>query len=258
MVTIKGLCKRYKNADHYAIKNINLQINAGEVFGFIGANGAGKSTTIKCITGILPFSEGSIEIAGFDIAKNPIEAKRNIGYVSDNHSVYDKLTGREYVNFLADVYGVSKEVRVQRLKTLAEKFELSDKLDNQIRSYSHGMKQKICVIGALIHEPKVWILDEPLTGLDPKSAKELKELMREHCDKGNAVFFSSHVLEVVEKLCDRIAIIKNGQILAVFTMNELEEKSGGLSLEDFFLKITADDPFLKNSQVQYNANEANI
>ncbi len=240
MITINNLSKKYKNADRYAVNNLSLTVNDGEVFGFIGSNGAGKSTTIKCITGILPFSEGSIEIAGYDLSKDIISAKKNIGYVSDNHSVYDKLTGREYVNFLADIYDVSKELRDTRLNDLAIRFNLQDKLDSPIKSYSHGMKQKICVMGALIHEPKVWILDEPLTGLDPKSAKELKELMREHCEKGNVVFFSSHVLEVVEKLCDRIAIIKNGEIIATFTMAELEEKQKGKSLEDFFLEITED------------------
>lgn len=238
MIKITNLSKKYKNAQDFAVKNLNLEVKDGEVFGFIGSNGAGKSTTIKCITGILPYSVGDIEIAGYDLAKNPIEAKKNIGYVSDNHSVYDKLTGRQYVNFLADVYGVSKDLRDQRLNSLANRFGLQDKLDNTIKSYSHGMKQKICVIGALIHEPKVWILDEPLTGLDPKSAKELKELMREHCEKGNVVFFSSHVLEVVEKLCDRVAIIKNGEIIATFTMAELEEKQSGKTLEDIFFEIT--------------------
>ncbi len=238
MITIINLSKKYKNAEEYAVKNLSLTINDGEVFGFIGSNGAGKSTTIKCITGILPFNEGTIEVAGYDLAKDAISAKKNIGYVSDNHSVYDKLSGREYVNFLANVYGVSKEVRDSRLNDLALRFDLLDKLDSPIKSYSHGMKQKICVIGALIHEPKVWVLDEPLTGLDPKSAKELKELMREHCEKGNVVFFSSHVLEVVEKLCDRVAIIKNGEIIALFTMAELEEKQQGKSLEDIFLELT--------------------
>ncbi|MDE6967735.1 MAG: ABC transporter ATP-binding protein [Clostridia bacterium] len=248
MITINNLSKKYKNAETFAVKDVNLQINDGEVFGFIGSNGAGKSTTIKCITGILPFTKGQIEIAGIDLEKDPITAKKNIGYVSDNHSVYDKLTGREYVNFLADVYGVSKELRDKRLEKFAVRFDLQDKLDNQIRSYSHGMKQKICVIGALIHEPKVWILDEPLTGLDPKSAKELKGLMREHCEKGNVVFFSSHVLEVVEKLCDRIAIIKNGEIIATFTMETLEAEQKGKSLEDFFLEITGDAKVSTTSQ----------
>lgn len=249
MITISNLSKKYKSADTYAVKNLSLTVQDGEVFGFIGANGAGKSTTIKCITGILPFVEGKIEIAGFDLAKDPISAKKNIGYVSDNHSVYDKLTGRQYVNFLADVYGVTKELRDTRLNELATRFELQDKLDNPIKSYSHGMKQKICVIGALIHEPKVWVLDEPLTGLDPKSARELKGLMREHCEKGNVVFFSSHVLEVVEKLCDRVAIIKNGEIIASFSMDELEKQQEGKSLEDFFLEITADGVNNENQQV---------
>ena len=242
----------YKNADRFAVKNLSLIVNDGEVFGFIGANGAGKSTTIKCITGILPYNDGSIEIAGYDMAKDSISAKKNIGYVSDNHSVYDKLTGREYVNFLANIYGVSKQDRDQRLNDLSIRFDLQDKLDSPIKSYSHGMKQKICVIGALIHEPKVWILDEPLTGLDPKSAKELKGLMREHCEKGNVVFFSSHVLEVVEKLCDRIAIIKDGEIIASFTMEELEQKQQGKSLEDIFLELTDTKYTSENKQVKNN------
>ncbi len=252
MIKINSLSKMYKNADRFAVKNLSLIVNDGEVFGFIGANGAGKSTTIKCITGILPYNDGSIEIAGYDMAKDSISAKKNIGYVSDNHSVYDKLTGREYVNFLANIYGVSKQDRDQRLNYLSIRFDLQDKLDSPIKSYSHGMKQKICVIGALIHEPKVWILDEPLTGLDPKSAKELKGLMREHCEKGNVVFFSSHVLEVVEKLCDRIAIIKDGEIIASFTMEELEQKQQGKSLEDIFLELTDTKYTSENKQVKSN------
>ncbi len=252
MIKINSLSKMYKNADRFAVKNLSLIVNDGEVFGFIGANGAGKSTTIKCITGILPYNNGSIEIAGYDMAKDSISAKKNIGYVSDNHSVYDKLTGREYVNFLANIYGVSKQDRDQRLNDLSIRFDLQDKLDSPIKSYSHGMKQKICVIGALIHEPKVWILDEPLTGLDPKSAKELKGLMREHCEKGNVVFFSSHVLEVVEKLCDRIAIIKDGEIIASFTMEELEQKQQGKSLEDIFLELTDTKYTSENKQVKSN------
>jgi len=252
MIKINSLSKMYKNADRFAVKNLSLIVNDGEVFGFIGANGAGKSTTIKSITGILPYNDGSIEIAGYDMAKDSISAKKNIGYVSDNHSVYDKLTGREYVNFLANIYGVSKQDRDQRLNDLSIRFDLQDKLDSPIKSYSHGMKQKICVIGALIHEPKVWILDEPLTGLDPKSAKELKGLMREHCEKGNVVFFSSHVLEVVEKLCDRIAIIKDGEIIASFTMEELEQKQQGKSLEDIFLELTDTKYTSENKQVKSN------
>ena len=252
MIKINSLSKMYKNADRFAVKNLSLIVNDGEVFGFIGANGAGKSTTIKCITGTLPYNDGSIEIAGYDMAKDSISAKKNIGYVSDNHSVYDKLTGREYVNFLANIYGVSNQDRDQRLNDLSIRFDLQDKLDSPIKSYSHGMKQKICVIGALIHEPKVWILDEPLTGLDPKSAKELKGLMREHCEKGNVVFFSSHVLEVVEKLCDRIAIIKDGEIIASFTMEELEQKQQGKSLEDIFLELTDTKYTSENKQVKSN------
>lgn len=238
MIKINNLSKTYGKSGKMAVGNITLEVNPGEIFGFLGPNGAGKSTTIKCLTGIIPYEHGSISVCGYDVNDDPILAKRCMGFVPDNHMVYDRLTGREYANFMADIYDVSVKDRKDRLEKLAKIFELTSAIDNPINSYSHGMKQKISVIGALIHDPKVWILDEPLTGLDPRSAYQLKELMREHVKKGNTVFFSSHVLDVVEKLCDRIAIISKGQIITICTMDELNEKCAGMSLEEFFLTVT--------------------
>lgn len=241
MLEIIGLSKQYRGANAYAVDNLSLKLNAGEVVGFLGSNGAGKTSAIKCITGVLPFYDGDIIVNGISMVKDPVGAKKNIGYVADNYAVYDKLTGRQYINFLSDIYGVSLEDRTARLDDFAKRFELTDKLDNPIKSYSHGMKQKISVIGALIHNPKVWILDEPLTGLDPQSALELKTLMREHCDNGNVVFFSSHIIEVVEKLCDKVAIIKKGKLVAVLDIDEMKEKKKDMSLEQLFFDIVGVD-----------------
>ncbi len=252
MFEIRGLTKQYRGSTVCAVDNLNLILNAGEVVGFLGANGAGKTTAIKCATGVLPFAEGDIIIDGISIVKDPVEAKKRIGYVADNYAVYDKLTGRQYINFLSDVYDVGLDDRTARLDNFAKRFDLTDKLDNPIKSYSHGMKQKISIIGALIHNPKVWILDEPLTGLDPQSAHELKMLMREHCEKGNVVFFSSHILEVVEKLCDRVAIVKGGKLVAVFDIDEMKERKNDISLEDFFLEIVGKD---SDNELQLNEGE---
>jgi len=238
ILTIKNLTKSYSKGEVKAVDNITLEIHPGEIFGFLGPNGAGKSTTIKCVTGILPYDNGSIDICGYDLKEEPIAAKKSIGYVPDSYIIYDKLTGNEYLNFMCDVYDVSDSDREERAAKYVELFDLKDAVNSPIKSYSHGMKQKISVIGALVHQPKLWILDEPLTGLDPKSAYDLKKLMREHADKGNTVFFSSHVLEVVEKVCDRVAIIDKGKIIAVCTMKELKDKRADLSLEEFFLSIT--------------------
>ena len=196
MLEIVGLTKRYKNSNFYSVKNLNLTLEEGEIFGFLGKNGAGKSTTIKCLTGILPFDEGSIKVCGYDIQKNPIEAKLNIGYVPDNHAVYENLTGREYVNYMGNIYKVPKDIIEERIEKFANLFSMSHAIDNQIRSYSHGMKQKICIIAALIHNPKFWVLDEPLMGLDPQSTFEIREYMKEHKKQGNCVFFSSHNIEI--------------------------------------------------------------
>ncbi len=238
MLNITDLGKRYRGSDRFAVDGVSLNVKEGEVFGFLGPNGAGKSTTIKCVAGILPYERGTIEICGVDLAKDPIAAKMQLGYVSDNHAVYEKLTAREYLNFICDIYGVGANDRKTRGEMYMEMFELSHAWDSDIKTFSHGMKQKICVIGALIHAPKLWILDEPMTGLDPKSAFELKELMRKHCEEGNSVFFSSHVLEVVEKVCDHVAIIDNGGIIADFGIDELDEIRANSSLEDVFLSLT--------------------
>jgi ABC-2 type transport system ATP-binding protein len=238
MLKISNLTKTYAGGGVKAVDNLSLDVKAGEIFGFLGPNGAGKSTTIKSAIGILPFDGGSISICGIDLKKYPVEAKKNIGYVPDNHVIYEKLTGAEYLEFICGVYGVDAKTRADSIKKYADMFKLSDAMGNQIKTYSHGMKQKICVIGAIIHEPKVWILDEPLTGLDPQSAYDLKQLMREYCKRGNTVFFSSHVLDVAEKLCDRIAIINKGRIVVDTSMSELKSKRSDESLEEYFLSVT--------------------
>lgn len=191
------------------------------------------------IAGILQPDYGNININGYDMGRDPIKAKLSMGYVPDNHAIYERLKGIEYLNFMADIYGVSLNDRKERAEKYLEMFNLKDAANSLIKSYSHGMKQKICIIGALIHNPKLWILDEPLTGLDPQAAFKLKEEMRAHCNEGNAVFFSSHVLEVVEKICDRVAIINKGKIVAVGTIEQLKARGGNESLENFFLKLTA-------------------
>ena len=235
MIKITNFSKKYGGSDRYAVKDFNLQVNAGEVFGFIGHNGAGKSTTIKSLVGIQSITQGKMEICGFDVEKQPLQAKLNVGYVSDNHAVYEKLTGREYINYVADLYLVSKTDRQQRMQKYVEMFGLQDFIDNEIKSYSHGMKQKIVVISSLIHNPKVWILDEPLTGLDPTSAWQIKECMKQHAKEGNIVFFSSHVIEVVEKICDRIAIINGGQLKGVYDLDQLKKQ--GQSVEQLYLSF---------------------
>ena len=235
MIKITNFSKTYGMNKHKAVDNFNLEVKAGEVFGFLGHNGAGKSTLIKCMVGIQSITEGKIEVCGYDVEKQPLQAKLQIGYVSDNHAVYENLTGREYINYVADLFMVSKEDREERLNKYLKMFQLEEAIDNQIKSYSHGMKQKLVVISALIHNPKVWILDEPLTGLDPSSAYQIKECMREHANNGNIVFFSSHVIEVVEKICDRIAIIQKGELKGVFNLKKL--KDNNVDLEDLYLSF---------------------
>ncbi len=241
MIELKNVSKKYKK-DKNVIDNLNLKIDNGEIFGFLGPNGAGKTTTIKMMTGILEMDVGDIFIDDISITKNPLEAKKRIGLVPDNPDVFLKLKGIEYLNFIADVYDVSTEGRVKEIKELSQKFEIENVLNNKIESYSHGMRQKLLIIGALLHNPKNWILDEPLTGLDPKSSFELKKLMREHVNKNNTVFFSTHILEVAEKLCDKIGIINNGKLLFVGTYNEMKNKlKENKSLEELFMEIIKDD-----------------
>jgi ABC-2 type transport system ATP-binding protein len=238
MVIINNLSKSYNKGAVKAVDNLNLHIKPGEIFGFLGPNGAGKTTTIKMMVGLLNPDSGSIQINGFDNQKQALEAKRSIGYVPDNPDVYDRLTGMEYLNFMADVYQVPSDIRKQRIGRFLEMFNLTDAAGDLIKSYSHGMKQKILLTGALIHNPALWVLDEPMVGLDPKSAHLLKELMRKHCDDGNTVFFSTHVLEVAEKLCDRIGIINRGKLVAIGTLDELRHGDQADSLENIFLELT--------------------
>lgn len=244
MIKFNHFSKRYGNSKVKAVDDFNLEIKDGEVFGFIGHNGAGKSTCIKSLVGIQSITEGSIEVCGYDIAKQPLPAKMLLGYVPDNHAVYERLTGREYINYVADLYRVSIQDREERLEKYLDIFKLKGDIDRQIKGYSHGMKQKIVVIAALIHDPKVWVLDEPLTGLDPTSSFQIKECMREHANKGNIVFFSSHVIEVVEKICDRIAIISKGKLQCVHSIKELHDK--GIALEDLYMQYVkvVDDEML--------------
>ena len=233
---INNFSKRYGTSDVYAVKDASLEINGGEIFGFLGHNGAGKSTIIKSIVGIQPITSGSIEVCGYDVDKQAVDAKRHIGFVPDHYALYEKLTGREYINYIADLYDVSLEDRNKCIDKYVTLFELGEAFDNQIKTYSHGMKQKITIISALVHNPKVWILDEPLTGLDPTSIFQVKECMREHAKKGNIVFFSSHLIDIVESLCDKVAIIKKGKILACKSIKEIEES--GVPLERFYLETT--------------------
>ncbi len=232
MLEIKGLTKKYKNADKNAIEDINLTIENGDIYGFIGPNGAGKSTTIKCLVGIHSFEKGSIMLDGLSIKDNPIEFKHQISYVPDNPDLYEFLTGMEYINFVSNVY--DEDVSKEDVINLAKKFNLENNLLEPIRTYSHGMKQKIALIGALIHKPKLIVLDEPFVGLDPKAAFDLKEIIKELCQNGMMVFFSSHVLEVVEKFCNKIAIIKNGQIVSSGLTDDVK---GDSSLEEAFLEL---------------------
>jgi ABC-2 type transport system ATP-binding protein len=240
MIQLNNISKTYARGGIRAVDNIDLNVRRGEIFGFLGPNGAGKSTTIKMITGILQPTEGTIFIDGVNLAESPEECKAKIGYVPDNHEIFERLSGLEYLNFIGDVYGVTTEDRKVRLDKYLGMFELAGAAGNLIRSYSRGMKQKLLLIGALLHSPPLWILDEPMVGLDPKSALRLKEQMREHCDAGNTVFFSTHILEVAERLCDRIGIISGGRLAAVGTMDELRSGKDD-TLEKLFFELTESD-----------------
>ena len=241
MIEIKNVSKSYVKGKK-SVDNLDLQIKNGEIFGFLGPNGAGKTTTIKMITGILNPDEGETLLDGKSITKSPMEAKKQFGYVPDNPDMFVRLKGIEYLNFIADIYKVPQDIRKDRIEQLAKKFEIYDDLGSTIQSYSHGMRQKLIVISVLLHNPKNWILDEPMTGLDPKASFQLKELMREHTKNGNTVFFSTHVLEVAEKLCDRVGIINRGKLIFVGTYEKLKEQfSEDGSLEELFLEITENE-----------------
>ena len=232
MLDIQHLTKRY--GEKKAVDDLSLHIAPGEIYGFIGHNGAGKTTTLKAVVGILPFEEGEITINGVSVKTDPLTCKRQLAYIPDNPDLYDYMTGSKYLNFIADIFGVGAEERQERIRKYADLFELTDDLAQPIAAYSHGMKQKLAIISAWLHQPKLIIMDEPFVGLDPKAAHILKSMMREVCDQGGAIFFSTHVLEVAEKLCDKVAIIKGGRLIRAGTM---EEVKGDDSLEEVFLEL---------------------
>lgn len=241
MILIKDVSKSYDKKNKI-IKDLNLKIEDGEIFGFLGPNGAGKSTTIKMMTGVLDIDEGDILINGNSIKSNPIEAKKCFGYVPDNPDMFLKLKGIEYLNFMADMYEVELEERTQKIEKLTKLFEINDVLNDKIQSYSHGMRQKIVIIGSLLHDPNNWIIDEPMTGLDPKSTYELKQIMKKITTQNKCVFFSTHILDVAERLCDRIGIINKGKLLFVGTIEEMrKELKENKSLEELFMEITKND-----------------
>lgn len=235
MLTIKNLTKIY--GEKKAVDDLSLHIAPGEIYGFIGHNGAGKTTTLKSVVGILQFDEGEILIDGKSVKEQPIACKREIAYIPDNPDLYEFMTGIKYLNFIADIFGVSPADRQERIHKYADLFELTQDLAQPIAAYSHGMKQKLAIIAAWIHQPKLIIMDEPFVGLDPKASHLLKQMMRETCDEGSAIFFSTHVLEVAEKLCDKVAIIKGGKLIRSGTM---EEVKGDDSLEEVFLELEAE------------------
>ena len=232
MLRIEHLTKKY--GEKVAVDDLSLHIAPGEIYGFIGHNGAGKTTTLKSAVGILNFDEGEIFNDGVSVKDVPLEAKRRLAYIPDNPDLYDFMSGIKYLNFIGDVFGVAPDVRQERIRDLAERFKLTADLAQPIASYSHGMKQKLAVISAFLHEPRLILMDEPFVGLDPTAAHLLKQMMRELCDRGGAIFFSTHVLEVAEKLCDKVAIIKNGRLIRSGTM---EEVKGDDSLEEVFLEL---------------------
>ena len=240
MIDLQNVTKTYNKNGTKAVDNLTLHVEGGELFGFIGPNGAGKTTSIKLMTGILAPDEGTITMAGHRMDEDRLAAQRLIGYVPDGNDLYDRLTGMEYLNFMADVYQVDAAKRKAHIEKYLDIFDLEGAIHNQVRSFSKGMKQKLVVIGALIHNPPVWILDEPLGGLDPRAAHLLKEEMIRHCKEGNTVFFSTHVLEVAEKLCTRIGVISHGSLKALGTLEELRSGEVDASLEELFLELTED------------------
>ena len=232
MLKINNLTKKY--GDKAAVDSLSLHIAPGEIYGFIGHNGAGKTTTLKAAVGILPFDEGEIFIDGISVKDEPLKSKKQLAYIPDNPDLYDYMTGIKYLNFIADIFGVGAADRKRRIEDLSRCFELTKDLEQPIAAYSHGMKQKLAIISAWLHNPRLIIMDEPFVGLDPKASHLLKGMMREVCDRGGAIFFSTHVLEVAEKLCDKVAIIKSGKLIRSGTM---EEVKGDDSLEDVFLEL---------------------
>lgn len=243
MLELKNVTKAYNKGAVKAVDSLSMTVNDGEIFGFLGPNGAGKTTSIRMLTGILQPDEGELLLDGISIKERPIAAKRTFAFVPDNPETFSRLKAIEYLDFISDVYKIPQEEKMERIKTYCEKFGMMENLDSRIASFSHGMKQKIFLIASLITDPKNWILDEPMVGLDPEAAFTIKEIMRERAAAGKTIFFSTHVMEVAEKLCDRIGIIKKGKLVFIGTMAELQAQHGepGQSLEDIFLKLVAED-----------------
>ncbi len=236
MLTIKDFSKTYKGGKK-AVDNISLIVEAGDIFGFIGHNGAGKSTTIRSVVGVLDYEEGEIRIDGHSVKKEPLVCKKVTAYIPDNPDLYEHMTGIQYLNFIADIFGIPAAIREEKIKKYADAFEITGNLGDLISSYSHGMKQKLAIISAVIHDPKLLVLDEPFVGLDPKAAVTLKGIMRELCASGSAIFFSTHVLDIAEKLCNKVAMIHHGKLAFAGTMEDmLKEKEGG-SLEEIFMEV---------------------
>lgn len=241
MIEITNVSKTYSGSVK-AVDDLTMTVRDGEIFGFLGPNGAGKTTTLKIISGILNADSGNVKINGWDIKTDPLDAKKQFGFVPDDPNMFLKLKGIEYLNFMADIYEVPPDTRKERIKDLSVRFEMANSLGDQIQSYSHGMRQKIVVMGVLVHNPSVWILDEPLTGLDPRSSFLLKEMMNDHKDQGNTVLFSTHVLDVAEKICDRIGIINRGKLLFCGDLKEMRDRfKRDESLENMFLELTGNE-----------------
>lgn len=236
VVRVKGLYKRYSPKSPWAVTNVTFSCYEGEILGLLGHNGAGKSTTLKCLEGMLPFERGEITIAGHDIQKSGEAAKAHMGFVTDNHATFVKMTGLQYINFMADIYEVPTELREKRLAALENVFRLGKAIENLISSYSHGMRQKICMMGSLIHHPKLWILDEPMTGLDPRTMKAVTEFMHRYVAAGNSIIFSSHALNTVAKLCDRVVLIRKGQQVNALNMRQLYAMNPNFDFEEYFLQ----------------------
>ncbi|OAA30706.1 3-dehydroquinate dehydratase [Kosmotoga arenicorallina S304] len=237
MISLMNITKIY-SGNVRAVDNLSLEVRSGEIFGFLGPNGAGKTTTIKMLTGVIEPTQGTVKVCGVNMVKDPVTAKSFIGYVADEPLVMEKLKGIEYLNFIMNVFQVPKDLRTQRIERLLEDFKLSHAITDPINTYSHGMKQKLSLIAALSHNPKVWVLDEPIVGLDPESAFILKKMMRNHANSGNTVFFSTHVMEIAERVCDRIGIIQKGKLEFVGTVEELRKIKGSGTLEELFLEVT--------------------
>ncbi len=241
VLEIRGLYKKYSRKADWAVADISFRCYEGEIVGLLGHNGAGKSTTLKCLEGMLPFEKGTITIAGYDIQKDAERAKSNMGFVTDNHATFIKMTGVQYINFMADVYEVPTELRKPRLLALEEVFQLGKPIENLISSYSHGMRQKICMMGSLIHEPKLWILDEPMTGLDPRTMRAVQDFMHAYVKKGNTILFSSHALTTVAKLCDRVVLIRKGLQADELNVKQICSEDPDFDFEEYFLRNEQQD-----------------